>query len=84
MEKPIRNVNARAIFFPPFWLSVVFFIMKKSAAAKLPKMSTKPSRTIYFMTGDYRVINTWMAFLADHGCGRIGDARQRCRWGVGN
>ena len=50
-ENPIRSVNARAIFFPPLLLSVVFFIMKKSAAARLPVMRMNAMRTAYFMVG---------------------------------
>ena len=48
-EKPIRSVNATAIFFPPLLLSDVFFIIKNNAAARLPIMRMNAMRTAYFM-----------------------------------
>lgn len=49
MEIPTRMASARAIFWPLDLPSVLFFIMKNRAVAKLPMIATKAKRTKYFM-----------------------------------
>jgi hypothetical protein len=49
IEMPTRMANAKAIFCALVFPLALFFIMKKSAVPKLPRMAMNARMTRYFM-----------------------------------